>query len=212
MRRSLKFSTVALAGVLALGCADQSTPSEPADGSRPSFRPEQNPEGPGAFVVIVPEAFGGISGDLSGPPLTATFGATFAELLEFCDSGELPSLDLRRLILFRPDGSIMSTIGGARLPLLVWQTALPAGEEGGVCNEAFLQLPHLEGTGHFSQHDNDVTTTGNRANAGGFQINGQVSSAAGARFLFSGEFHIVILRSGEIRSPSFELALKPIGG
>ena len=212
MRRSLQFSTVALAGVLALGCADQPTPSEPADGSPLSFRTQQNPEGPGAFVVILPESFGGISGDLSGAPLTATFGATFSELLAFCETGELPPLDLRRLFLFRPDGSIMSTIGGARLPLLIWRTAVPASEEGGVCNEGFLQLPHLSGTGHFGQHDNDVTTTGNRANAAGFQINGQVISEAGERFLFSGEFHVVILRSGEIRSSRFDLALKPIGG
>jgi hypothetical protein len=212
MRRSLHCSTVALAGVLALGCADRPTPSEPADSSRPSFRTERNPDGPGAFVVIIPEAFGGISGDASGPPLTATFGVTFAELLAFCDTGEPPPLDLRRLFVFRPDGSIMSTIGGARLPLLVWPTAVPAGEEGGVCNEAFLQLPHLEGTGHFTQHDNDVTTSGDRANAAGFRINGQVSSAGGERFLFSGEFHVVILRSGEIRSSRFDLALKPIGG
>ena len=212
MRPYHHFSTVVLAGVLALGCADQPTPSEPVDGSRPSFRTEQNPDGPGAFVVILPEAFGGISGNPSGPPLTATFGATFDQLLAFCATGELPPLDLRRLLLFRPDGSIMSTIGGAQLPLLVWRTAVPAGEEGGVCNEAFLQLPHLEGTGHFTQHDNDVTTTGNRANAAGFQINGQVSSAAGERFLFSGEFHIVILRNGDIRSSRFDLALKPIGG
>jgi hypothetical protein len=212
MRRSLRFSTVALAGALALACADQPTPSEPTHGPRPSFRTEQNPGGAGALVVIVPEAFGGISGDPSGPPLTTTFGATFGELLAFCRAGESPPLDLRRLLLIRPDGSIMSTIGGARLPLLVWQTAVPAVEEGGVCNEDFLRLPHLEGTGHFIQHDNDVTTSGNRANAAGFQITGQVSSAAAERFLFSGEFHIVILRSGEIRSSSYELSLKPVGG
>jgi hypothetical protein len=212
MRRSLLFSTVALAGALALGCADQPTPSAPSDGSRPSFRTEQSPEGPGAFVVITPEAFGGISEDLDGPPLTATFGATFDELVEFCETGEQPPLTLRRLFLFRPDGSIMSTIGGAQLPLLVWQLPLPAGEEGGVCSEAFLAGSHLEGTGHFIQHDNDVTTTGNRANAAGFQISGQVSSEAGERFLFSGEFHVVILRSGEIRGSRFDLELKPVGG
>ena len=212
MRRSLLFTTTALASVLVLGCADQPTPSEPSDSSRPSFRTEQNPEGPGAFVVILPEAFGGVSNAPNDSPVTVTFGATFAEVLTFCKTGELPPLNLRRLLLFRPDGSIMTTIGGVQLPLLVWQIGVPAPEEGGICNEAFLQSPHLEGTGHFIQHDNDLTTTGNRANAAGFQINGQVSSKAGERFLFSGEFHVVILRSSEIQSFTFDFELKPIGG
>jgi hypothetical protein len=39
-----------------------------------------------------------------------------------------------------------------------------------------------------------------------------VSSEAGGRLLFSGKFHIVIRRSGEIRSFTFDLELKPIGG
>jgi hypothetical protein len=43
--------TAVLAGAFALGCTDQPTPSEPADASRPSFRTEQNPEGPGAQVT-----------------------------------------------------------------------------------------------------------------------------------------------------------------
>jgi hypothetical protein len=50
MHRSL-LPAAALTGALALGCADQPTPSEPADASQPSFRTEQNPQGPGAFII-----------------------------------------------------------------------------------------------------------------------------------------------------------------
>jgi hypothetical protein len=38
-----------------------------------------------------------------------------------------------------------------------------------------------------------------------------VTSEAGERFKFSEKFHIVILRSGEIRSFTFDFELKPIG-
>jgi hypothetical protein len=65
MHRSLLLPTAALAGALALGCADQPTPSEPAELSQPSFRTEQNPEGPGALVL---------RGQPAGAPIVAEMG------------------------------------------------------------------------------------------------------------------------------------------
>jgi hypothetical protein len=53
---------VALVCALALGCADQPTPSEPADSPRPSFRTEQNPEGRGAVGFAASSATTQISG------------------------------------------------------------------------------------------------------------------------------------------------------
>jgi hypothetical protein len=138
-------------------------------------------------------------------------GETFAEHLQTCATGE-PPFPVRRLLVFRPDGSVMTTVQGAQLPLLVWEATLGPDVPAEICTDAFLETPHLEGTAHFSLHDNDLFTSGERANAAGWQINGQVSSEAGERFLFSGKFHIVILRNGEERSFTFDLQLKPIGG
>jgi hypothetical protein len=211
MRRSslLLPMTAPLACALALGCGDQPSPSEPGNSPPPSFRTAQNPDGPGAFVEIVPEAFFLAIDPDPAPGLTVIMGATFAEFLEFCATGE-PPLPARRLLVFRPDGSVMTTVQGAQLPLLVWETVIDP-LEGEQCEEAFLETPHLEGIGGFSSHDNDLFTTGNRANAAGLQIHGHVSSEDGERFLFSGKFHIVLLRNGEVRGGTFDLQLKPTG-
>ena len=114
MHRSFLFPAAVLAGALAPGCGDP-TPSEPGDTPRPSFRTEQNPEGPGAFVEIVPEAFFLAFDPDPAPGLTVIMGGTFAELLEFCATGE-PPFPVRRLLVFRPDGSVMTTVQGAQLP------------------------------------------------------------------------------------------------
>jgi hypothetical protein len=210
MHRSLLLPIGALAGALALGCADQPTPSEPAGASRPSFRTEQNPEGPGAFVVIVPEASFVVFETEPAPGITAIVGTTFAEHLQFCATGE-PPFPVRRLLVFRPDGSVMTTVHGQQLPILVWQTGLPGIDIlAEICGEALLETPHLEGTAQFTAHDNDVFTTGNRANAGGFQINAHVSSETGERFIFAGKFHGVINKTHN-KCCSFDLELKPIG-
>jgi hypothetical protein len=53
-------------------------------------------------------------------------------------------------------------------------------------------------------------TTGNRAEAAHALVRGQAASEAGERFLFSGNFHAVILRNGEERFTVY-FKLKPIG-
>jgi hypothetical protein len=70
----------------------------------------------------------------------------------------------------------------------------------------------LEGTGQFHDKDNDLLGSGNRGNAFGPHFVGQVTSEAGDRFHFLGLFHVVVLRSGEVRVDRFELSLRPIGG
>jgi hypothetical protein len=211
MSRPLILSIGMLATALVLGCGEQPTPSEPGTSPRPSFRTEQNPDGPGAFAIHIPEASFLAGGDPDNPELTVLAGATFAEHVHFCETGE-PPFPMDRLLVFRPDGSIMTRVQGAQVPLVIWQTAPnPTGDPfADVCTEEFLALPHLDGTGQFLDVDNDLTGSGNRGNAFGFRIVGQVSSEAGDRFHFLGKSHEVILRSGQSRS-TFELTLRPIG-
>jgi hypothetical protein len=57
---------------------EQPSPAEPTDASHASFRTEQNPEGPGAFVTHVPEGFF-IAGDAN---LSAVVGISFADLVQ----------------------------------------------------------------------------------------------------------------------------------
>lgn len=205
---TLRPMSIPIVCALVFACVDNPTPADPAGPSVPSFRTGQNPDGPGAFVVNVPEAFFVAIDPDPAPGLTVIMGATLGELLEFCATGE-PPFPARRHLVFRPDSSVMTTVRGTQLPLLVWETAIPVPPE--ICDAAFLETPHLEGIGQFSQHDNDLFTTGNRANAAGLQIRGHVSSEDGERFLFSGKFHIVLLRNGEQRGGTFDLQLKPIG-
>jgi hypothetical protein len=213
MHRALLLPTAALAGALALGCADQPTPSEPAELSQPSFRTEQNPEGPGALVLRGQQgAF--LTFSDPDPGLTAIIGWTFAELEQFCATGEFP-FRLEELIVLRPHGTEelpdqKDLLHGARLPLLVWEATIPFIDPiAELCGE-LLPLPHLTGTGNITVTDNDRFTTGNRGNAGHQTIHGQVTSETGERFNFSSQFHAVLTKSGKF-DLTFDLQLKPIG-
>jgi hypothetical protein len=70
---------------------------------------------------------------------------------------------------------------GAQVPLLIWEGAIPfidpVAEECGL-----LGLPHLTGTAQVTQSDNDLFTTGNRAEAAQALVRGQAASEAGERF------------------------------
>jgi hypothetical protein len=211
MHRSM-VSTAALAGALALGCADQPAPSEPADASPPSFRTEQNPEGPGALVIRF--QFGATL-TLSDPEsgLTALIGWTLPELQQFCAGGEFPNR-LTEFDVIRPHSTEELTdlhlrSHGTRVPLLVWETTIPFIDPlAELCGELVF-LPHLTGTGNVTHTDNDLFTTGTRGNAGHEQIHGQVTSEAGERFNFSERFHGVITKSGKFEITA-DLQLKPI--
>jgi hypothetical protein len=212
MRQPLLPLAAALAAALALGCGEQPNPAEPASGPQGSFRTAQNPDGPGAFAEHIPEGGYFATTDDPAPGLTIIVGTTFAQHLEFCETGELP-LPLDRLLVTRPDGSVKTRVQGANVPLVVWQTAIPAIDvPAELCDPAFLALPHLEGTAQFLDRDNDLFGSGNRANAFGTRIVGQVRSDAGERFRFLGLIRTVILRSGEPRATRFDLSLQPIGG
>jgi hypothetical protein len=207
------FSAAAFACTVALGCADQPTPSEPADAFRPSFRTEQNPEGPGALVIR--SQFGAVL-TLSDPDpgLTAMIGWTFAELEQFCAGGEFPNR-LTEVDVIRPHSTdelvdLHLRWHGTRVPLLVWQATIPFIDPFAELCGGLVLLPHLTGTGNITHTDNDLFTTGTRGNAGHETIQGQVTSEAGERFKFSEKFHGVINKTHN-KCCSVDLELKPIG-
>jgi hypothetical protein len=201
--------TITLACALVLSC-DQTNPSEHTSAVSASFRTEQNPDGPGAFAIHIPEASFVTFDPDPAPGLTVLVGATFAEHLEFCETGE-PPFPMDRLLVFRPDGSIMTRVQGAQVPLIIWQMAIPGIDFiAEICDPALLALPRLEGTAQFLEKDTDVLVSGNRTDSYSNRIVGQVSSDAGERFHFLGKHKILILRDGELRQ-TFDLSLKPIG-
>jgi len=206
MQRSLMLPTAALASALALGCADQPTPSEPADPLRASFRTEQNPEGRGAFIIRGEQ--GAVFVVDPGSNLSALIGWTFAELGQVCAGGDFPTR-LEEFFVVRPHSTpeladLHYVLRGTRLPLLVWETA-----SFDLCGELLL-LPHLTGIGNYKRTDNDLFTTGTRGNAGHEGVQGQVTSEAGERFKFSEQFHGVINKTHN-KCCRFELQLRPIG-
>ena len=214
MQRSF-LPAAALTGALVLTCANQPAPSELADAFPPSLRTERNPEGPGALVIR--SAFGSwlTSDPDPAPGLTALVGWTFAELAQVCVGGEQPPR-IEDLTVVRPHGTaelpdLHQVLRSGQVPLLVWQATIPFINPGAEVCGTLLGLPHLTGTGHFIRTDNDLVTTGTRANAAHEGIAGTVTSETGERFRFSGKFHILIHPSGDERV-SFDLGLKPIGG
>jgi len=213
MHRWIMVSTAALAGALAPGCAEQPTPSGPTEASRPSFRTEQNPEGPGALVIRF--EFGATL-TLSDPEsgLTALIGWTLPELQQFCAGGGFPNR-LTEFDVIRPHSTEELTdlhirAHGTRVPLLVWETTIPFIDPLAELCGTLLPLPHLTGKGNITQTDNDVFATGSRGNAGGFRIQGQVTSELGERFKFLGKFHGVINKTHN-KCCTLDLQLRPIG-
>jgi hypothetical protein len=206
MRHSLFLPAATLASALLLGCGGEPVPSEPAN-LRPSFRTEQNPDGPGAFVIIGPEfAFFESDPAVVAPPpnYTLMIGWTLPELLDFCATGEPTLSDIQRLLVFRPHGTeelpdLHTIFHGAQLPLLVWDTAIPFIDPFGELCDLAENHPHMEGTGQVISTDNDVFVTGNRADAFHTLVNGQVTSESGDRFRVSARFRGNVLPSGEVR-------------
>jgi hypothetical protein len=210
MRRYLLAPSAALLAVIALGCSEQSGPLEAPNDSHPSFRNQRSPEGPGALGIHVPEGFFGTTDD----GLTTVVGVTFAEVEQFCTTGDFPTI-LDRFLVFRPDGSIKTWVKGVSVPIVVWQAAPPPVTDNffaNICADEFLALPHLEGTAQFHDSDNDLTGSGNRGNAFGPHIVGKLTSESGDRFKFLALIHTVLLRNGETRLERVDLRLRAIGG
>jgi hypothetical protein len=225
MRSSPLLSTTALTIALVLGCRDQPVPSEPAD--PPTLSELVNPLAsartelsPGAFVIRGPEFafFTSDPAEAGFPPpnITLMIGWTFAQLLDFCATGELTFSDLVRLFVIRPHSTEEvpdwhTMVHSSQSPLLVWETAIPFIDPlAELCNLA-LTVPHLEGTGQMTSTDNDLFVTGKRANAFHTGVTGTVTSESGQRFRVWSQAHAVILPSGELLRFTLDNRLDPIG-
>jgi hypothetical protein len=204
MRRSSAIhAVVPLAAALALGCGDQPGPSEPA-GAPPSLAVSRQPGPTGAFVVHDEQgAFFFVDAE-PAPGLSVLIGWTLAELDHFCATGELTLGSLDELLVFRPDETLHMVVRGAQIPLLVWES-----NSGDLC--ALPSEPHLTGTGQVSVTDNDVLVSGNRTDVAHVSIHGQVTSAAGERFVLVGGWHGMIHRGSGDEDARSEFRLVPLG-
>jgi hypothetical protein len=209
MRCSHLLAVFALSGAFAfvLGCAEPAgLANDPVRGSSssPSFRTDHNPEGSGAVVTHGEQGAFFTAEAEPAPGLAMLIGWTFDELQLFCATGEITTGSLRELAVVRPDSSLKYGLHGAHIPLLVWQTT-----NTNLCQ--LLDVPHLTGTGQFFASDNDFFVSGNRTESTVGAVHGQVVSEEGERFRFTLEFHVVILRTGEVHKSIFDLELTPIG-
>jgi hypothetical protein len=209
MRIPLFTTAAILVPALLLGCGDQPGPAEPTPAPAPSLRTDQNPEGPGAFVIRGPIDF--FVAPASG--LTTIIGLRYEQLLEFCATNEPPIVDIEFLSVTRPHGApeladVKFLVHGAQLPLLVWEVEITGPDE--MCT-VLLETPHLSGTGQFIGTDNDQLGTGTRGNAAHFAIRGQVTSDAGERFRLSWVVKFLLLPTGELLRFTVDAELDPIG-
>ena len=197
-------AATALAAALVAGCGEQADPVGPADATPPSLRAEHDLNTAGAFVIHDEQGAFFFIDPEPAPGLTVLIGWTLAELELFCTTGELTIGSLEELLVFRPDESQHLRVGGAQIPLLVWES-----DGGDLC--ALPQEPHLTGTGQVSLTDNDVFVSGNRTDSAHVGIHGEVTSEIGERFRLVGSWHGRILKGSTEQVDSSVFRLVAIG-
>jgi hypothetical protein len=204
MRRSFLLSTVALAGVLALGCGDQPGVTDPDRDFAPSLGAEIS-----RFVQPFIFFFG-----QEAPPIAAHFGVSLEDFPAFCEGAE-PEAVADAMIVTHPTQqggtSEHVLITAKELNALVWQ--VDVGEPGvDICQ---LQ-PLAVGTVHVTFNDNEgqFFETAPGANAFFTRFVGTVTDqATGQRYHLQGAVQIVILQDGTFKLlPVPFLSLTPIGG
>lgn len=164
MRRSF-LSTASFAGALtlALGCADQQSPTAPSALTAPSVS---------AVVDRGTEPFGFGFDDGTHAMF---IGLTVEDLTSiFCTGTEFEVDGVDALTVTRPDGSIKTRLKGDVNVVVVELAAF---------SESFCQdplaVPTYTGTARVSANDNDVFVTGNRANASMVHVTGRVTDQSG---------------------------------
>ena len=166
MRHSLLSPAAALAGVLALGCDDQPSPTALADPATPSFR---------ATVNRSTEPFGFAFDD--GRQILF-IGLTVEDLTSiFCTGTDFDVDQVSGFHLLRPDGSLKDHFEGDESVVVV---------DGAAFDEFFCQnplaVPTFTGTARVVLNDNDFFVTGNRANASMLHVTGTVTDESGQRY------------------------------
>ena len=158
MPRSLLFSTIAIAGPLVFGCADQQSPTAPVDPPTPSLSVERSTQ-----------HFGYGGGD---DQHVVIFGATAENWAAFCATGAESWDAWTVLTVTRPDGSQKVGWQGSGLHVLVWN--LPAD----ICAES----PDYTGTARLVLADSDLDLSGHGADGTGQTGTGTVTDASGQRY------------------------------
>jgi hypothetical protein len=157
MTRLSHISAAAVAATLALGCAEQHTPTAPAEGSAPlsavpSFARGENGAGGGGI---------GRGGELgagfwfSDPErgLTTVIGipADGISDLRFCGGTEEPEAQ-PALFVLRPDGGLKLLLNSKETSVAVWQLV-----SGDLCGVLATTEPYAVGTAHLRLNDNEAS-------------------------------------------------------
>ncbi len=202
MRYSLLLRAVTLASALILGCGEQPPPSEPDPRPQPSFRTEQNPDGPGALIFRFNELFFWVIVD-SDRGLTTVLGATPEEHLAACESG-IPPEEASWKDVVRPDGTIKRQVRGGEMGVTVWQAA-----SGDICGELAAVPIYAGGTARVRYVDNDGEGSLTRGNAFGVRAHGTVTTLdTGEEFDFLAKYQAVLFRTAEVRETSTDIVLR----
>jgi hypothetical protein len=156
-----------LASALALACGEQSSPTAPAELSRPSFRAATE-------RITVPLGF-----QFGNDQRTVAVGGTVEQWAAVCTTGEPQDFDPWTLhFVTRPDGSQKTTFKGQNLHILIWDIPGFTPFPGDICGED----PVYTGIGHIITTDSDVDLSHVGTDASGFTLIGTVTDASGQRY------------------------------
>jgi hypothetical protein len=125
MCRSLAICAILVSSALGLACSNDPTSSRPSANPGPTFRTEQNPEGPGAFVVQLQSTLGFLF-TFEDPALSVLTGLTLDQLDSLCSGGEfvIEPADVR--VVFFPHQAGSRDVFKARdFTVLVFEGVFP---------------------------------------------------------------------------------------
>jgi len=156
MTRCYHISAAALAAALALGCAEQQTPTAPAERSLPSAVPSfaggENGAGGGGIGRGGALAAGFWFSDPERG-LTTVIGIPADRIsdLRFCGGTEEPEFQ-RALFVIRPDGGLKLLLKNQETSVAVWQVV-----SGDLCGVLGTTEPYAVGTARLELNDNEAS-------------------------------------------------------
>lgn len=204
MLRSFLMPASVLVGILALGCNDQPLPSDLGTPLSPSFRTENNPDGPGAFVGRGEGGFF-FADIIPNTEFSYLMAITLEEFAKLCANEEFLASPFSDQQVLRPDESIHDLFRAKHLPLAAWNT--------GTHPRDFCSVPPFAvGTAQMIRRDTDLSFSANRADAFGFIIHGTARALEGGQL-----YHLwqrlrgTALKTGELHVFSEEFRFFPAG-
>jgi hypothetical protein len=197
VRRSLLLPTTALAATLALGCADQQSPTAPADLPAPSLRAEREPASAG-FVL---------GADVT-TSLALQFGFVAGWTAEgLCNTPPPEGIDptgQKGQTILTPPGGFHANVSGRDVNLVVYQFG------GGIITDLcqLVGVPVVgTGTGNFS-----VVQQGTSAGGVIFAItvHGTIDLASGGQARLFATAHVVVRPDGTLLFDRERVRLTPL--